>query len=135
MKEQAMKFRASHSGVSVSLFAAFVLFVSGCGQTNTSGPAQRNTSQVADTGSGHSGWWCPEHGVPEEECSMCSTKAATEFKKKGDWCKEHDRAESQCFICDPSTSGKFAARYEAKYCKKPPTPDDKIRETDDTKYD
>lgn len=119
-----MKFRASKGGVAVSLLAAFVLVSAGCGQTNKGGPAKGNTSQITDAGGDHSGWWCPEHGVPEEECSMCSKKAAAEFKKKGDWCKEHDRAESQCFICDPSRSEKFAARYEAKFGKKPPTPED-----------
>ena len=53
---------------------------------------------------------------------MCSAKVAAEFKKKGDWCEKHDRAKSQCFICDPSLEAKYAARYEAKYGKKPPPP-------------
>jgi hypothetical protein len=118
-----MKLRASQGGVAVSLFAAFVLVAAGCGQTSTSGLGKGNTTQADGD---HSGWWCPEHGVPEEECSMCSTKAAAEFKKKGDWCKEHDRAESQCFICDPSRSEKFTTRYEAKFGKKPLTPKNNI---------
>lgn len=71
----------------------------------------------------HSGWWCNEHGVPEEICSLCDSKVAAELQKKGDWCKEHDRADSQCFICHPELEAKFAAQYEAKYGKKPPKPE------------
>ena len=71
----------------------------------------------------HSGWWCNEHGVPEEECGLCNSKLAAEFQKKGDWCKEHDRPDSQCFICHPAKEAMFAARYEAKFGKKPPKPE------------
>lgn len=71
----------------------------------------------------HSGWWCNEHGVPEEICSLCDSKVAAELQKKGDWCKEHDRADSQCFICHPELEAKFAAQYEAKYGEKPPKPE------------
>ena len=63
--------------------------------------------------------WCGEHGVPESECSQCA--AAAEYKKRGDWCVEHDRAESQCFECHPELEAKFAAAYEKKFNKKPPT--------------
>jgi hypothetical protein len=68
----------------------------------------------------HGGWWCAEHGVPEEDCSVCSSSAADKFKEKGDWCEEHNRAESQCFKCDPSRADKFAKLYEAKIGGKPP---------------
>ena len=68
----------------------------------------------------HSGWWCAPHGIPEEECSMCSVKYAAECKEKGDWCVEHNRAESQCFVCDPTRAEKYAKLYEAKYGTKPP---------------
>jgi cobalt-zinc-cadmium efflux system membrane fusion protein len=74
----------------------------------------------ATAGHDHSGWWCNEHGVPEEECALCSSKIAAEFQKKGDWCKEHDRPDSQCFKCHPELQEKFAAKYEAKFGKKPP---------------
>lgn len=77
----------------------------------------------------HDGWWCDEHGVPEQECSMCSSKVAKECKAKGDWCDKHDRAKSQCFICEPSLLDQFAARYEAKTGKKPPRPEDNMPET------
>ncbi len=71
----------------------------------------------------HEGWWCDEHGVPEEICGQCNPKLAAEFQKKGDWCKEHDRPDSQCFICHPELEAKFAARYEAKFGKPPPKPE------------
>jgi hypothetical protein len=59
---------------------------------------------------------------------MCSTTAAAEFKKEGDWCQQHDRAQSQCFVCDPARFETFAARYEAKFGMKPPTPEANYRE-------
>lgn len=79
----------------------------------------------------HSGWWCGEHGVPEAQCSQCSSKVAADFQKKGDWCAEHDRAKSQCFLCDPSLKEKFAAQYRAKEGKEPPA----IEEETDAKAD
>lgn len=96
--------------------------------------ADHGSSQVAEKKEhDHSGWWCDEHGVPEAECSMCSGKVAAEFKKKGDWCEKHDRAKSQCFICDPSLEAKYAARYEAKYGKKPPVPEENRTKGEATK--
>ncbi len=132
-----MRFKLGQAGVLLSL-AAFVVFLSGCGQTDNkscqvkekdtkgkpSQVAQANQGdKQADTKTGHD-WWCDEHGVPEAECSMCSAKVAAEFKKKGDWCEKHDRAKSQCFICDPKLKDKYAAVYRAKYGKEPPEPTD-----------
>lgn len=74
----------------------------------------------SNTSHSHSGWWCPEHGIPEEICTLCSAKAAADFKAKGDWCVEHNRAASQCFKCDPQRAQKFAKLYEAKYGRQPP---------------
>ena len=78
--------------------------------------------EVAEKSGGHDhgGWWCAEHGIPEEICSMCSAKYAAECKKKGDWCEKHERADSQCFICHPELKEKFVAMYRAKYGKEPP---------------
>jgi hypothetical protein len=73
-----------------------------------------------DAGHNLDGWWCTEHGIPEEECSLCSPEAAEKLKAKGDWCEQHDRGDSQCFLCHPELEAKFAARYEAKFGKKPP---------------
>lgn len=110
------------------LVAAAVLVVSGCGQTDDKAakkdlPKDKGTGPVAQKkASPDDGWWCKEHGIPEDECSMCSDKVAKECKAKNDWCKEHDRAESQCFICHPELKEKFAARYRAKYGQEPPPP-------------
>jgi hypothetical protein len=70
----------------------------------------------------HDGWWCDEHGVPEEVCAQCNPKLAAEFQKRGDWCADHDRPDSQCFFCHPELKAKFAARYEAKLGTLPPEP-------------
>jgi hypothetical protein len=118
---------------SVALLTGLLLVV-GCGPQTA--PSTGDKKPVAKEGDGkHSGWWCDEHGVPEHECSMCSAKAAKEFKAKGDWCDKHDRAKSQCFICDPSLKDKYAAQYEAKYNKKPPEPTDNMPEKKDAAPD
>ena len=119
------------SAIFSGLFA-FAVMATGCGrQANENGSEPVSEASHEDheaeahaegDGHDHGGWWCNEHGVPEEECSMCSTKAAAIFKAKGDWCEKHNRAESQCFECDPSRAEKFAKLYEAKIGHKPPKP-------------
>jgi hypothetical protein len=95
----------------------------GCGQSaDKAGATVSATTQVSTEGLSHEGWWCEEHGVPEEVCAQCNIKLVANFKAKGDWCKQHDRPESQCFICHPEKEAEFAAQYEAKYGKKPPKP-------------
>jgi hypothetical protein len=74
-------------------------------------------------GHDHSGWWCAEHGVPEEVCGQCNAKLAAKFQQDGDWCAKHDRPDSQCFVCHPELEATFAAKYEAKYGKQPPKPE------------
>jgi hypothetical protein len=112
------------------MFAAFaIVALVGCGR-QSSNPATAQVAAESHEGHNHAeghehdhgGWWCVEHGVPEEECSMCSAKVADEFKAKGDWCEEHNRAKSQCFLCDPSRAEKFAKLYEAKFGHAPPKP-------------
>ena len=93
----------------------------GCSQNNPSSAtavAEASQEKVDD----HSGWWCAEHGVPEEQCSICNSKAAANFKENGDWCEEHHRDESQCFLCNPARAEKFAKLYEAKFGHAPPEP-------------
>ena len=117
--------------LTASMLALATIFAVGCGQsTNTAQPqaekqadAHDDHDEHASTEKGdhdHSGWWCDEHGIPEEVCSMCSAKVAADFQKKGDWCADHDRAKSQCFKCDPALKEKFAAQHRAKYGKEPP---------------
>jgi len=120
-----------------ALASLTVAMLSGCGETATNGAASSASDEAASGETSlegvqavaetehhdHSGWWCAEHGVPEEVCARCNSKLAAESQKKGDWCEEHGRPESQCFICHPDLEQKFAAQYEAKYGEKPPTPE------------
>lgn len=112
-----------------TLPAALLLFagLTGCNQAGDSPEVatsetsdQHEAHEHADDGHNHLGWWCSEHGVPEKECSQCSTAAAAEFKENGDWCEEHNRADSQCFICHPEQIEVYAAEYRAKYGEDPP---------------
>lgn len=114
------------------LLASVVIVQSGCsGDSDAKSPdgkspdgkvSSNKEKEVAPTepDPNHGGWWCVEHAIPEEECSMCSQKYAAQCKEKGDWCEEHNRAKSQCFVCDPSKAEPYAKLYEAKYGKKPP---------------
>lgn len=111
----------------LALVLVAMLFAgAGCGKKKDEGPGP--IAQAKDKpddkkgGHKHEGWWCEEHGIPEEMCSLCSPEVAAKLKKEGDWCKIHDRAQSQCFKCDPSKYAKFEAMFEAKYGKKPPRP-------------
>ncbi len=99
-----------------ALGVAAIAFV-GCGQ---SADKAASTTPVSAEGHNHGGWWCAEHGVPEEVCALCDPKLVAKFKGKGDWCEKHDRPESQCFECHPDKKAEFAALYEAKYGEAPP---------------
>jgi len=105
----------------ILLLVVGITFIGCAKSADQAGPAA--TTQVSEAGHDHSGWWCNEHGVPEEVCALCNKKIAADFKAKGDWCAEHDRPESQCFICHPEKEAEFAALYEAKYGEKPPKPE------------
>ena len=108
-----------------SLLAMFVggfvvAAIAGCGESK---PEKMDASLVHST-SGNHGWWCPEHGVPEEVCPLCDTKLIAGFKERGDWCAKHDRPDTQCFACHPELEANFARLYYAKYGKNPPKPTD-----------
>jgi cobalt-zinc-cadmium efflux system membrane fusion protein len=100
------------------LLLGLVWMLTGCGASEP-GPAAQQPP-VETTAGAHDGWWCGEHGVPEENCGLCSPTVAAELKEKGDWCQMHDRPDSQCFVCHPEHAVKFAALYEAKYGHAPP---------------
>lgn len=113
---------------------ALIVALTGCGQASAPQTASEPAKNAVASASGsskaeghvshdHSGWWCGEHGVPEDECGRCNAKLAAQFQKKGDWCKEHDRPDSQCFICHPEKEAQYAAKYEAKFGEKPPKPE------------
>jgi cobalt-zinc-cadmium efflux system membrane fusion protein len=97
--------------------AATAILLAACARSpELAPPAATN----ATAGHSHDGWWCGEHGIPEEECAQCNSKLAADFQKKGDWCQEHNRPDSQCFVCHPDLEATFAAKYEAKYGQPPP---------------
>lgn len=118
----------------LSVFALFTFCLSGCSSpsediastvTEDSHDGHDHGAEENQTGNDdHSGWWCAEHGVPEEECPRCDSSLIADFKAKGDWCDEHARPDSQCFQCQPELEAKFAARYEVKFGKQPPKPTD-----------
>ena len=115
--------RTNRTGtVLVVLVAAVAVMTVGCGKEKE--PEKVAQAQPGDKAPDHSGWWCAEHGVPEDICGQCSAKAAADCKKKGDWCEEHDRPDSQCFIHHPELKEKFAALYRTKYGKEPPALED-----------
>ena len=110
-------------GLALSLLAALVLVVAGCGggsgkQAEADG---KKDSKDRSEATRHDSWWCDEHGIPEDECIMCSEKLKKEARGNGDWCK-HNRARSQCFACNPGAKETFAAKYRAKYPGKEPPP-------------
>jgi hypothetical protein len=118
--------------MSVALLAGLFLVV-GCGKKPAEAtgdkkdvakadPKETPKAKPKDDSEEDGSWWCRPHGVPEDECSMCSAKAAKEFKAKGDWCEKHERAKSQCFICDPSLMEKAKAQYKAKTGEEMPLP-------------
>lgn len=108
----------------LALFVGGLVAVVGCGDK----PVAKDEKKEKDKDkSGHdkSRWWCDEHGVPEEECTMCSDKAYKVAKDKDEICPKHsDRSKSQCFICNPELWEKSAARYKAKEGKDAPWPDE-----------
>jgi cobalt-zinc-cadmium efflux system membrane fusion protein len=108
--------------VAMSICITAGLSIVACSKSD-SGTAAKTAGVKEVAEHDHEGWWCNEHGVPEEVCAQCDAKLVADFKAKGDWCDKHNRPESQCFICHPEKEAEFAALYEAKYGKKPPKPE------------
>jgi len=114
------------------LLSAFALFaLVGCGQpvASTTGKEkkEKEVAKAEPTNDGH-GWWCDEHGVVEEECSMCQKKVFKKLKPEEICPKHMDRAKAQCFICNPELWEKSKAVYVTKYGKQPPEPKDNMPE-------
>jgi hypothetical protein len=109
--------------LAMSVVVAIGLSVAACSKSSKDGAAANSANVKEVAGHSHEGWWCDEHGVPEDVCAQCNTKLVADFKAKNDWCEKHNRPESQCLICHPEKEGEFAALYEAKFGKKPPKPE------------
>ena len=121
LKEEEMM--VSIRSDSLASLALLALVLSGCGDatrkpdgTKAAKPTVESPAAVAEN-------WCVEHGVPEDICGQCNAKVAADCQQKRDWCREHERPESQCFLCNPELADKFAAEFEAKYGRQPPTPE------------
>ena len=123
---------------SIALLTSVAVFAAGCSPDAPAPPdgkevAPKDGHEAEGEKTAHSGWWCPEHGIPEAVCSMCDAQVAAAFQKKGDWCVDHDRAKSQCFVCEPSLKEKFAAQYRAKEGKEPPPMEEEAEAKDGKK--
>ena len=114
--------------MSLALFAGVFVMI-GCGQKSPETvSADKKAKPVAKVEREHGdhGWWCDEHGVVEDECSMCQ-KDVLKKLKPDEICPKHpDRAKAQCFICNPDLWEKNKAIYVAKYGKQPPLPEDNM---------
>jgi len=102
------------------IFLAVGALAAGCNQSADVASPEAVATEVSLEGHNHDGWWCDEHGLPEEVDTECHPKLVADFKAKGDWCEEHDRPASQCFICYPEKKAELAALYEAKFGRLPP---------------
>jgi hypothetical protein len=117
--------RLGWRGLVLVLTAAFLVL--GCNHSENKGgdhaKAKAKASEKAEADDGGHGWWCEEHGIPEDICGQCTKEYRDKQKAAGDWCETHKRLQSQCFLCDPALYEKvFEPMYVAKYGKKPPRP-------------
>ena len=114
--------------VSTILCSSLLLFSTGCDRAGGEEGKSKSPDGVAAEKNGlhgmHDGWWCGEHGIPEDDCAMCNRKLAAKHREDGDWCEEHTRPDSLCFKCHPENAEKFAAEYEDRYGEKPPQRND-----------
>jgi hypothetical protein len=108
--------------LALSVVAFVGLSVAACNKSSKDGAVAKSEGVTEVAGHNHEGWWCNEHGVPEEVCAQCNTKLVADFKAKSEWCDKHNRPDSQCFVCHPEKEAEFAALYEAKFGKQPPKP-------------
>lgn len=110
--------------LTAAVLAAGLVVVVGCMKPTPATEAPKKDK------SEHEDWWCAEHGVPEDECTMCkgnNDRAFKAAKAKGELCPKHqDRSKSQCFECNPELWPKSAARYKEKYGKEAPEPKDNM---------
>jgi hypothetical protein len=107
------------------LVLSMTVAVVAAGCTADTKGSQKQAKAKTDPTNGH-GWWCAEHGIPEDICGLCNQTYRDQKKAEGDWCEEHNRLKSQCFKCDPSLYEKvFEPMYVAHYGKKPERPPEK----------
>lgn len=69
------------------------------GATPAAGQAQGHAAGIVP---GSYEDWCPEHQVPETQCTRCDPSLVPAFQAVGDWDAEHGLPMSQCTIHDPN---------------------------------
>lgn len=129
-------------GGPLAVFVVFAALAGGCGPAASTGGTAKDTGKDKAVAKGddkkaedkkpegeHSGWWCDEHGLPENVCDLCSKKYREAEKAKGNWC-EHNRVKTSCFKCNPGLQAKYAAEYKAKNGKEPPPIEDEEKKDD-----
>ena len=63
--------------------ALLLLHAGGCGQSSKSSKPVEAPTKVAAEGHSHDGWWCDEHGVPEEVCALVRFQTRGRVSKEG----------------------------------------------------
>ena len=85
------------TSITLSLLACLAFTICGCGDAAAPVADNDTTTELDEhaghdhgpgeheevAGHDHSGWWCPEHGVPEEECALCDTTLVASYKADG----------------------------------------------------
>ena len=64
--------RQNWLALSVVMIASVAVGIAGCGKASDTDLS--TTTQASDEHS-HEGWWCPEHGVPEEVCACAAQRS------------------------------------------------------------
>ena len=84
--------------ITFALAVLIGVFLTSCksgGSNKTPDGQDRGTTQAID--------WCPEHRVPESECTQCHPELAAKWKSQpGQWCDEHGVPEAHCYLCHPN---------------------------------
>ncbi len=103
---RSRSFQSVHVAAIIGLAIALALTISSCKPSNTS----KAPADAHGPGDGHDHGtttkaidWCPEHRVPESECTQCHPELAAKWKSQpGQWCDEHGVPEAHCYLCHPS---------------------------------
>jgi cobalt-zinc-cadmium efflux system membrane fusion protein len=91
--------------VTMTLAATIAVTIASCESSNSS----KSPTVSHGPGDGHNHGsnapaidWCPEHRVPESECTRCHPERADQWKSRpGMWCEEHGVPEPHCYQCHP----------------------------------
>ena len=93
----------ARSAAALGLAVVLAITLSSCKSTSSSkSPAESNKGDDHGTTTPAIDW-CPEHRVPESECTQCHPELAAKWKSQpGMWCEEHGVPEPHCYLCHPN---------------------------------